>query len=190
MQWNRSNAIGLAKASCTYCHGLGVRIVYKGKEVPCNCVFRGVFRACYNRFRECAALTPHTSTVSLDFCQGRESRRVYSRKREEYTADFCLIARRVLDEFEHRIFRYHFLLGADWRLCCRQLRLDRGNFFHAVYRIQQKLGRQFAELQPYGLYPPNEYFGGVIRREVRSAVSAAHVPDAPGWPDSGAPVAA
>lgn len=63
-----------------------------------------------------------------------------------------------------RVFRYYFLLGADWKLCCRQLGMDRGNFFHAVYRIEQKLGRVFAELDPYGLDPVDEYFGGPIRR--------------------------
>ena len=42
---------------------------------------------------------------------------------------------------EDKIFRYHFLLGADWKLCARKLGIDRGNFFHAVYRIEQKLGR-------------------------------------------------
>jgi hypothetical protein len=84
-------------------------------------------------------------------------------------ADFCLISKRELAEADHAVFRYHFLLGADWRLCCRQLKMDRGNFFHAVYRIQQTLGRLFAELQPYSLYPVNEYFGGVIRREIRPA---------------------
>ena len=82
-------------------------------------------------------------------------------------ADFCLISKRELTPFEHEIFRYHFLLGADWKLCCRQLKVDRGNFFHAVYRIQQKLGRTFATLEPYALYPVDEYFGGVIRREPR-----------------------
>ena len=38
--------------------------------------------------------------------------------------------------------------------------MDRGNFFHAVYRVKQKLGKVFRELQPYGLYPLNEYFHG------------------------------
>jgi hypothetical protein len=79
-------------------------------------------------------------------------------------ADFCLVSRRALDDFEHRIFRYHHLLGADWRLCCRQLHMDRGDFFHAVYRIEQKLGRVFAELEPYSLYPLREYFNGVVRK--------------------------
>jgi hypothetical protein len=103
--------------------------------------------------------------VSLEFSSGRNSRRVYSRKSEEYMADFCLVSRRVLEEEEHRIFRYHFLLGADWKLCCRRLNMDRGNFFHAVYRIEQKLGRTFAELEPYPLYPLRDYFSGVIRRQ-------------------------
>jgi hypothetical protein len=104
------------------------------------------------------------SQVSLEFYRGgKEGRRMYARKNEDYMADFCLVSRRALDEFEHRIFRFHFLLGADWKLCCRQLKIDRGNFFHAVYRIEQKLGRTFRELEPYGLYPLDEYFGGTMR---------------------------
>jgi hypothetical protein len=78
-------------------------------------------------------------------------------------ADFVLIARRTLSEFEYRLFRYHFLLGADWKLCSRRLGIDRGNFFHAVYRIEQKLGRVFRELEPYSLFPLDEYFHGPSR---------------------------
>ncbi len=170
MQWNRSNAIGLSKTSCLQCHGQGVRIVLKTKEVPCNCVYRAVFRACYNRFREYAAQGAGASTVSLEFCRGRDGQRTYSRKWEEYTADFCLVSRRFLDAFEYKVFRFHFLLGADWRLCCRQMKIDRGTFFHAVYRIEQELGRAFAQLQPYALYPVNEYFGGLVHREPRPAL--------------------
>ena len=164
MQWNRSNTIGIAKSKCTYCSGNGTRLVRNGKEVPCNCVFRGIFRACLNRFRACATKGMHTSPVTLEMCHGREGRRTYSRKREEYMADFCLVSRRALDDFEHRLFRFHFLLGADWKLCCRQLGIDRGTFFHAVYRIEQTLGRTFAELKPYPLYPLDEYFSGMVRR--------------------------
>jgi hypothetical protein len=141
-----------------------VRFVGNGREAPCNCVFRAVFRACFNRFRESAAQGAHTGSVSLEFCGGRDGHRTYSRKREEYLADFCLVSRRVLGDYEHKIFRFHFLLGADWRLCCRQLKMDRGSFFHSIYRIEQRLGRAFAELEPYALYPPREYFGGMVRK--------------------------
>jgi hypothetical protein len=144
-------------------------------------VFRGVFRACWNRFRECAALGAFGSTVSLEFCNGSEGRRSYSRKREEFMADFCLVSRRVLDEADHRLFRFHFLLGADWKMCCRRLKVDRGEFFHQLYRIEQKLGRTFAELEPYPLFPLDEYFcrpiPGVIVRP--STPSPRH--ERPGW---------
>jgi len=166
MQWNRSNTIGIAKSSCTYCHGNGTRLVRNGREVPCRCVFRAAFRACWNRFRECAAKGVHSSAVTLELCDGRESRRTFSRMREEYMADFCLVSRRILNDQEHRIFRAHFLLGADWKLCCRQLKLDRGNFFHGVYRIEQKLGRAFADLEPYPLFPLEDYFSGLAQKVV------------------------
>jgi hypothetical protein len=94
---------------------------------------------------------------------GRQRPSSWGRKDEEYIADFCLVARRTLDEFEYRLFRYHFLLGADWKLCTRNLKIDRGNFFHAVYRIEQKLGRMFRELEPYSLFPLDEYFSGPSR---------------------------
>lgn len=164
MQWDRSHTIGLAKVSCSYCHGYGLRLARKGKEVPCACVFRAIFRACYHRFQECVAKGEHTSAVTLEFCRGAGSHRTYCRKREEFMADFCLVSRRLLPHLEHQIFRYHFLLGADWKLCCRRLRMDRGSFFHEVYRIEEKLGRAFAELEPYALFPLDEYFSGMIWR--------------------------
>ena len=131
-------------------------------EAPCNCVFRGVFRACYERFRECVWDQDRISRVTLEFNATR-GRSVWARKQEEYCADFFLVSRRSLTEEEYRIFRYHFLLGADWRLCCRKLKMDRGLFFHAVYRIERKLGRIFRELEPYGLYPLDEYFSPTVR---------------------------
>lgn len=164
MQWNRTNLIGLAKASCTYCQGHGLRLIHKDKEVPCNCVFRAMFRSCYNRFRECAIMGAQPGKVSLESGKGPTGHAIYSRKREEYAADFVIVSRRVLTEEELRIFRFHFLLGADWRLCCDQLRMDRGDFFHMVYRIEQVLGKTFATLEPYGLYPLAEYFGTVVDR--------------------------
>lgn len=105
------------------------------------------------------------SKVSLVPCRGKDQKMTFARLDEEYIADFCLISRRTLDELEYGVFRNHFLLGADWRLCCRQMRIDRGTFFHAVYRIQQKLGRVFRELQPYSLFPLDEYFAGKVQKD-------------------------
>jgi hypothetical protein len=157
---------------------LGVRPIRKTREVPCKCTFRGVFRACLHRFQDCVARGAYASGVSLEFCRGRDGRRSYSRKQEEFMADFCLVAKRVLSASEDQVFRFHFLLGADWKLCCRRLDLDRGSFFHTVYRIEQKLGRVFAELEPYPLYPVAEYFSGVLRRE---PACAPRPPQRVGW---------
>jgi hypothetical protein len=125
---------------------------------------RAIFRACFNRYRECAELTKYCSSVSLEYPANNDGGRFYGRKIEEYLADVCLVARRTLTEEEHRVFRFHFLLGANWKLCSRRLGLNRGLFYHMVYRIEEKLGRAFAEMEPYPLYPVADYFSGTIRR--------------------------
>jgi hypothetical protein len=170
MNWTRSETLALAQQSCTFCHGLGLRPGRAGASAPCNCVFRAIFRACYARFRKCASKEKYISRVSLEANPGRVRKCTWGLKNEEYIADFCLVSRRVLDDQQYRLFKFHFLLGADWKLCCRRLNLDRGEFFHEVYRIQQKLGRAFRELEPYSLYPVDEYFNGTTREKTEATV--------------------
>lgn len=160
--WKHSDVIGLASNRCTYCEGMGLRCVYKSHTVPCACIFRSVFRICMNRFRECVANEGLTGTVSWEYYGGTQGYHVYSRKREEFTADLCLISRRTLEPAEYELFRLYFLAGADWKLCATRLKMERGVLFHAIYRIERKLGRAFAETEPYGLFPLDEYFGGRI----------------------------
>ncbi len=163
MDWSRSETLALAMHNCAQCHGSGLRFTKKGATSPCNCVLRAIFRICWDRFIRCVTQERHLSRVSVEPHAGRSRPSTWGRKDEEYIADFCLVARRTLDEFENRLFRYHFLLGADWKLCTRRLGMDRGNFFHAVYRIEQKLGRVFREIEPYSLFPLDEYFYGPSR---------------------------
>ena len=87
-------------------------------------------------------------------------------------ADFCLVSRRTLTEVEYKIFRFHYLLGADWKFCCQRLKMNKGDFFHYVYEIERQLGRVFAELAPYPLYPVAEYFNGTERLEPQPATQA------------------
>ena len=101
------------------------------------------------------------SQVTLDGAGPQCRKGVWGRKDEEYIADFLGLVKRSLDEEEHRIFRMHYLLGANWRMCCERLGVDKGLFFHSVYRIEQKAGRVFKETQPYALYPVDEYYSGV-----------------------------
>jgi len=165
-RWTRSDTLALALVDCSSCHGSGMRVGRRGGIQPCNCVLRAIFRICYNRFRNCTQKEKHIPRATLDLgTGGKNSRYIWSRKDEEFIADFYLVSKRTLNDADWQIFRFHFLLGADWKLCCRRLDLDRGNFFHSVYRIEQTLGRTFRELKPYALFPLDEYFGCTPRNE-------------------------
>ncbi len=160
MEWTKSDTLALALDSCAYCRGVGLVASHRGKMAPCKCVLRSIFRVCFRRFRTCVTEGRHVSHVSLDIAPGNGGRATWSRKIEEYIADFTLVTKRTLSEEEYRLFRFHYMLGADWRLCCKRLKIERGVFFHAVYRIESKLGLVFRELQPYSLFPVDEYFSG------------------------------
>ncbi len=121
---------------------------------------RSIFRACYRRFRECASKAKSLTNVRLEHSGGAGRRSSWGRKDEEYIADFLLVSKRTLTEEEYKIFRYHFVLGADNNLCCAKLKMDKGVFFHHIYRIESSLGRVFRELEPFALFPLDEYFQG------------------------------
>jgi hypothetical protein len=175
MQWNRSTAIGLALASCTQCGGHGMRELQRGLDKPCQCVFRAVFRACFDRFREYVNASEQPGSVTLNSNHGPAGYRLFSFKRQEYVADFCLSARRALSLEDYKLFRYVYLLGADAGLCMRYLGLCRGDFFYRVYRVEETLGRYLAELEPYPLFPVDEYMGGTVRTARITVDSACRV---------------
>lgn len=106
--------------------------------------------------------------VSWERVGGPVGRGCYGRVREEYMADFVLLAQRSLPVEQLEVFRAHHLLGADWRLCCRGLRMDRGLFWHVVYDLEGRLGRVYAETEPYPLYPLSSYFAGETRGRLAS----------------------
>lgn len=146
-----------------HCEGYGLRRrTRRTAGEPCNCVLRAIFQACYARYRYLQTKEGHLSSVSLHASGGKARKFSWGRKDEEFCADFYLVSRRALTAAEFRIFRAHYLAGEDWRSCSAGLGMDRGNFFHAVYRIQQKLGRVFRELRPYALFPLDEYFSGTV----------------------------
>ena len=165
MEWTRSETLALASTSCTFCRGMGLRGDRMGAWRPCSCVFRAIFRACYARFRQCVEKDKHLSHVRLEFSPAGGHHVSWGRKDEEYIADFYLITKRTLSPEEWRVFNFHFLLGADWKLCCRRLKMERGPFFHTIYRIENRLGKTFRELKPYALFPTDEYFNGCTVNE-------------------------
>lgn len=172
--------IALALEKCASCFGMGLYQPHNRGAKTCKCVLRAVFRACYNKYKSCSAAPPRLSSCSLRRCaknggaRGSNSsaacgpgvRLRYGHPNAEYTADFVSIAKRTLgaiDSFRYRVFDLHFLRGQDWRGCTAKLGVDRGTFFHEVYRIEAALGMAFRETAPFALWPLDEYFHGVSR---------------------------
>ncbi len=171
MDWNQIDLSVLARSSCRVCGGVGMRKERDVALVPCGCALRNIFRVCYERFRLCSMQRDRISRLCYErVSSGKSHRGTWSRKEEEYVADFELLARRTLDAAHYKIFRYHFLLGADWKLCMRKMGTTRGNFFHAVYRIEEWLGKAFYEVEPYALYPPRDYFTFRLTEPVRPCI--------------------
>ncbi len=158
--WTHELVFGLAQVRCAYCHGAGLNRFGR----PCPCVLRAIFRICARKYLSARDEAGRFSRVTYDLVTRnpapsmRANRKTYSFKAVEYVADFDIIARRTLSERQRRIL-YDHILG-DWRAreLAPRLGLDRGNFFHEVYRIMANLGRAFAETKPYPLYPVGQYF--------------------------------
>jgi hypothetical protein len=169
--WTHSETFPLARERCRHCRGVGLvrQRIYNGTaQGPCGCVLRAIFRACLHQFQYVAHKEKFMSKPCLAFRPGKDANRSYGRPDEEYIADFCLVSRRALDPAEWAIFSAHYLLGANWRICCHYLRIDKGTFFHSAYRIEKKLGRVFRELEPYSLWPLSDYFCGPSKRKIGS----------------------
>jgi len=163
MEWTRSETLALANMSCSTCHGLGLRPARGASEEPCACALRRVFRICLNRFRTAVEREKHLSQCTLSYTGGKAHSFSWGRKEEEYIADFMLMVQRLLTEEEFKIFRYRYLMGADFKLCVQRLKIERGDLFHALYRIESRLGRAFREMEPYGLFPIEQYFYGQMK---------------------------
>jgi hypothetical protein len=167
MEWTRSETIGLASASCVFCRGLGLRTLQASSSKPCGCVFRAIFRTVYDRYTLSLQRCGWSSGVTLDHVQGPKGFRTWSRRNEEFIADFILLAKRSLTPEEHRIFEFRFLERGDWKSAVQTLGIEKGVFFHMVYVIQEKLGKVFSETEPHSIYPVDEYFNS-IKPETRA----------------------
>ena len=66
MNWDTLDLTELGQASCGACGGTGGRLMKKGEIGPCECSLRSVFRACYERFRQCVRRERRISQVSYN----------------------------------------------------------------------------------------------------------------------------
>jgi hypothetical protein len=116
-----------------------------------------------HKVREISAGAHLLRIRSIEAISGPRGKAGYSSRPAEFRADFELIAKRTLSTDDWAVFSAHHLMGNEWRVCCQRLGMSRGNYFHAVYKLENELGRVFRELKPYPLYPLDEYFQPVTR---------------------------
>jgi hypothetical protein len=144
----RGIALALAKRECIYREGTGML-----SRSICNCVYREAFRHCFRMFFKLEQEPKFLSRVDLTRDGPRGSR---STSDGLHNFNFSRPKRRVLrrllsDDQAHaerrRVESFQAPLPGrrDMEMCCQQLKIDRGPFFHAVYRIQNKLGRAYIE---------------------------------------------
>ncbi len=159
-QWSPQSIVDLANPRCMKCRGLGT----SHKPGPCGCVLRRVFNICYHKYESITSSDRYQSKVTtrggINAC----------RPNEEYVADFVLIGRRVLSthpKLLQQVFELHILRGLESLICVNKIRtVNRGRFFHGVYKVQELLGREFHDLTPYALYPLQSYFSRSIELKV------------------------
>jgi hypothetical protein len=100
-------------------------------------------------------------------------------------ADFALVARRSLSQAEHRLFRFHHILGASEAMCAKRLGISTLAAKKAIQRLETRLGVIFVSLQPYALYPLYDYFNKVRSEPVqpcRLPLARARTPVVPRLP--------
>jgi hypothetical protein len=161
--WSVSFTRVLADSSCAKCRGTGqLRLFEPG--TPCHCVTRSIFRKCLGTYH---SIVPHMAMTKLGSSR-RGRPQSWSNPQAEFRADFELAAKRTLTEQEYKLFHAHFLLDLDWRVCARWVGLDRGNFYHAVYRVMQTVGKALRERE---MFPVADYMA-LVRVPVVQTMAA------------------
>lgn len=141
---------------CMQCYGLGYRFGRGALIQACGCVLRAAFDHVHWKYR---SIERDRSGARLTREAGANGP-VFSMKNADFCADFVVVAKRELgeDTLAYQIFRQHFLDGADWKVCARRMQIDRGHFFHSVYRVKEKVGAALLSTVPFALYPTDSYF--------------------------------
>jgi len=172
-----------ARPTCPFCLGTG-RVTGRKGATWCGCVLKRIFRSVFNAWLYAENIAPFSYRTQPNL-EVTPSGLVRGYKQAEFAADVILVVRRSLDAWHQEVFRAHYLGGLDWRACLRVLtrfaahrhgegcpKVDRGNYFHSIYRLQLILGRAFVGLEPHCLFPVRDYYRGYGIRRRQLAVGA------------------
>lgn len=142
----------IAKMDCAICKGAG-QYFSRGGVAWCLCVWRYIFRECLRKKQEWAYNQDyHFLTVNRHNGPANECPRL------EFSADMDSLARRCFaaNPKSLRLYREYHLQDSGWKSVARLLKLDRGNFFHLVYKVEAALGKMYFENE---LFPIDKYTG-------------------------------
>jgi hypothetical protein len=95
---------------------------------------------------------------------GRDRRRTWERRTENYLCDFVLTALRVLgrETKRGRVFRWRYLCGATVEMVLdrinREHAMSRRTIFDLLAKIEARLGEEYLTLKPHPLWPTWKYF--------------------------------
>ena len=167
-------ALAMASASCTRCHGYGLRSSRGDSMTVCECVYRHIFRASLARYHIENQRMGQESCSSCVEVSGHGY--IQGNKSAEYCADFCVVAKHSLTVEQWRIFELHILDEREWSECATPE--HRGTFFSRIYKIQQVVGAAISKAQ---MFPFAGYFGGRFiqddqiakRAELRATINKA-----------------
>ncbi len=153
----------LAARGCPSCGGEG----FTG--MPCDCVYRRMFKACLMRYWYCRRSQRNWPVV----CQEIKAV-LYSRPAEEFMVDFYNVGRHALDDEPDELLRL-ILMSVFKELLKTEDPTDRtlstsagialGQVHEALQHLAAIIGKRCFEVRPYPLYPLSAYFGVGLRRE-------------------------
>jgi hypothetical protein len=126
-------------------------------------VLRAVARLCISRARDIERSHPHPHYLRWT-------------RDAEYSAEIWIVARRQLNAKQWIIYREYLINDRPWAEVDKHVRHGRGNFFHEVYRTEEKLG---AALIGSPMFPPATYFAGLSRRTPDEGSRGRHIPASP-----------
>ncbi len=152
----RARAIATANAHCLQCSGTGIRLA-KYREVACGCVHRHAFYSCvakYRRIRFCQGY-PDAPRIRLEHSGHGDPQ--YAFPHSEFLADFDIAARKCLAKEDLLILEHHFIQRGEWKRGLALTKLNRGDYYHRVYAVAERMGGYLATLKPFALYPTPAY---------------------------------
>ncbi len=133
----------MAAEGWSHCAGFGVVVRERRAPRACACVWRAIAGAVLGMAERIDAYPSWHPLWGPHGC---------SRPGEEFLAD-VQAAQRALERNLQRALALS--LEGDWRYCSKRMGLDRGQWFHELYRARQRFGQ---ECYQRGLYPFGVYF--------------------------------